>query len=163
MLIHVAACQSYEAAMCIFDSAQNRGLIDRHRLRELGEVMGGRFLDLVLASTGLADSGLETLTRIRLAALGITMTPQVVVDGHKADGRIGERMYLQLDGLAPHSSREQREKDLYEDARLRLGGHTVFRFLGSQVQEQWGFVQDTILGAITQGLHLWPASQRDRA
>ncbi|MGO7983929.1 hypothetical protein ACC691_39505, partial [Rhizobium johnstonii] len=83
----------------------------------MGRHIGGAFHRVAQASTPLSDSGIETIPRLRFAELGIRMEPQVSVDGHRLDGRIGERLLLQFDGLGPHSSRAQREKDLREDAR----------------------------------------------
>jgi len=74
------------------------------------------------AASGLSDSGLETLPVSRLAASGIRVSQQVMLEGHKVDGLIGDRLVLQSDGFSFHSSAEQRRADIAHDRRLALLG-----------------------------------------
>ncbi len=103
----------------------------------------------------LADSGIESIPRVRLAQRGVAMIPQVVVDGHRVDGLVGERLVLQFDGFGPHRSRKQRNKDLREDARLVRRGYVVLRFGRDAVVHEWPMIESAVLSIIAQGRHNW--------
>ncbi|WP_345750212.1 endonuclease domain-containing protein [Microbacterium rhizophilus] len=98
------------------------------------------------------DSGLETFVFTRLRWLRIRTHPQVVLLGRRVDFLIGDRRVLQIDG--GHHVGAQREDDIAHDALLRLHGYTVIRVGCFQVTDRWPEVQDLLLRAIAQGLHL---------
>ncbi|MFC6356989.1 DUF559 domain-containing protein [Luethyella okanaganae] len=81
------------------------------------------------------------------------MRQQVVIDGHRVDGLIGDRLVLQIDGFDYHSEPAQRRRDLRDDRRLVLRGYTVFRYDYKQILFEWKTVEAEVLGAIAQGLH----------
>ena len=70
------------------------------------------------------------------------------------DGLIGERLVVQIDGFAHHSTSAQRSADIAHDAELRLRGYTVLRFSYRQVVHESVLVERTIRRAIAQRLHL---------
>ncbi|TAM67719.1 MAG: DUF559 domain-containing protein [Microbacteriaceae bacterium] len=156
MLSHIALCQPPELAVAIFDSALNKGVIARQELIQLSRAAGGRMQRVVDLCTAGADSGIETLIRVRLGWRGIAMRIQVSIDGHPADGLIGEWLVIQADGYGPHSGSPQRSKDLKQDARLLLQGYTVLRFSYAQILYEWEYVEEEILAAMAQRLHLRP-------
>ncbi len=84
------------------------------------------------------------------------MIPQVVIDGHRVDGLIGERLVMQFDGFGPHATREPRKKDLAEDARLQRVGYVVLRYGYDQVLYEWPKVESTVRSIMAQGRHMWP-------
>lgn len=155
VLAAIARCQPHENAVAVIDSALNTKKIRRSELLRLAAKVGGRFADAVAASDSRADSGLETLPRLRLARRGVRMVPQVRVDGHEVDGLVGERLILQFDGDAFHSTKEQRQRDRVEDVRLALQGFTVLRFGTPDVMEHWEATERQILSAVALRLHLW--------
>jgi very-short-patch-repair endonuclease len=157
-LVAVARCQPHESAVATIDSALNKKLVRRSQLLRLATKIGGRFAAAVAESDARADSGIETLPRLRLARRGVEMVPQVEVDGHKVDGLIGERLVLQFDGDPFHSTKEQRQRDREEDARLVLQGFSVLRYGYADVFERWHRTEEQILSAMAQGLHRWPES-----
>jgi very-short-patch-repair endonuclease len=99
-------------------------------------------------ASGLADSGLETLPVAWLAVCGIRVRQQVVIDGHRVDGLIGERLVLQTDGFSFHSSAEQRRADIAHDRRLALLGYTVLRYDYRQILFDWPAVETEIHGSL---------------
>ena len=155
VLITVAACQPHENAVVVIDSALNKGLVRRPQLMRLASRVGGPFAAAVADSDARADSGLETLPRLRLARRGVRMEPQVVIDGHQVDGLVGQRLVLQFDGDRFHSTREDRQRDREEDGRLVLQGFTVLRYGTPDVIDTWNSTETQIMSAIGQGLHLW--------
>lgn len=155
MLFHIAQCQPHELAVAIIDSGINKQMLDLAELKRLARFVGGRLQTVIDDCDGGADSGIETVIRVRLGRRGITMRIQIVIDGHHVDGLIGERLVIQADGYGPHSTSPQRSKDLKEDARLVTRGYTVLRFSYAQILYDWSYVEEQILIAMAQGLHLW--------
>lgn len=152
-LVHIAECQPFENALVVWDSALNKKLVTPASLARLHmrSVAAGA---VRAASSGLADSGLETLPVSRLAASGIRVNQQVMLDGHRVDGLIGVRLVLQIDGFSFHSSAEKRREDIAHDRRLTLLGYTVLRYDYRQILFEWPRVEAEILQAMAQGLHL---------
>lgn len=156
MLLHVAQCQPIEDAVATFDSALNKGLISREELQRLASVHGGRFRKIVQMADGAADSGLESLTRVRLALRGVFCRSQVRIGGHRVDLLIGRWLVIQLDGWEHHRDRKQRDMDIAHDRTLVLQGYTVMRFGYTDVMERWPLVEGQILAAMAAGAHLRP-------
>lgn len=155
MLVHIARCQPLELAVAIFDSAINMRFITLAELRRLGRSVGGCVASVVSECDGGADSGIESLMRVRVGARGIQMRIQVTIDGHDVDGLIGERLVIQADGYGPHSTSPQRSRDLKQDARLVVQGYTVLRFSYAQILYDWPYVEGEIMASIAQRLHMW--------
>ncbi len=148
-LLLVAACQPFERALVIWDSAVRQGLAHPAELRRLGlTASASAVLDEV---DPFADSGLETLFRVRLRWLRVRILSQVWVHGHRVDFLIGRRLVVQLDG--GHHVGAQRAGDVAHDAQLALHGFHVLRFTYAQVVDDWPAVQDVIMRAVSQGLH----------
>ena len=104
--------------------------------------------------TGLSDSGLETIFVVRLEPWGLRLRQQFVIAGRPVDLLIGERLVVQIDGFAFHSTPAQRGRDVAHDAELRLRGYTVLRFTYAQVVHDWPAVERTIARAVAAGAHL---------
>lgn len=153
VLHHTARCLDAAAALAVWESALNRKLV-------AGEVLsrvawrGRRERRLARVASNLADSGLETEFVTLMRDIGVSGRQQVWVDGHPVDSLVGDRLIVQLDGFAHHSSPAARRRDLEADARLRLRGYTVLRFDYQQVFFQPKLVQDIVRAAIAQRLHL---------
>lgn len=153
VLFHIARCRPLDYAVATFDSALNKKAITAQELRRLAAAVGGKFAAAVAAADGRADSGGETLFRVRMAAHGVHVEPQVVIDGHPVDGLIGKMLVIQIDGFGPHKDAKRRARDLAQDRRLSLRGYTVFRYSSWGVENQWQQIEREVLGAIAQGLH----------
>lgn len=152
-LVHVADCQPFENALAVWESALNKGLVHTEYLDGL-TLRSASARRVRAASASLSDSGIETIPRARLERIGIRMRQQVVLDGHRVDGLIGERLVLQIDGFNYHSTPEQRRKDIAGDRRLALRGYTVLRYDYTQILFTWPVVEAEILAAMARGLHL---------
>ncbi|MBY6061091.1 endonuclease domain-containing protein [Microbacterium esteraromaticum] len=149
VLALVADCQPFERALATWESALNKNLVQRDVLERLPLKKVAR--EVLATAIPFADSGLETYLRARLAWLGLMLTFQIWVAGHRVDLLIGDRLVLQVDG-ATHTG-AQRNEDIRHDAELRLMGYHVIRVGYRQVMEQWHVVQDLIMRAVAQGLH----------
>lgn len=149
-LILVARCQPYESALATWESAiQQRvlipGVLERAPLPPAAR-------RLLADARPFADSGAESIFQTRLRWLGIPVVPQVWILGHRVDVLIGERLVVQIDG--GHHVGAQRTSDIAHDAVLMLHGYHVIRIGYDQLMNHWAQVQQTILTAIGQRLHL---------
>lgn len=152
-LAHIADCQPVDAAVATFDSAVRSGFISVEELRRLAAIRGGRFAEVVALCSARSDSGLESLTRVRLVWVGIACREQVVIDGHPVDLLIGDRLIIQLDG-GQHADRVQLARDRRQDRRLRRMGYTVLRFGYADVVFNWDRTWAEIRAHLAQRAHL---------
>lgn len=149
VLAIVAACQPYEAALAVWESALRKGLVDRHVLGRMPLSSNARrILD---AAVPYSDSGLESFVVPRLSWLKVPITPQAWIAGHRVDFLIGDRLVLQIDG--GHHVGAQREADIEHDSELMLLGYHVVRVGYWQIIDRWHTVHDVITRAVAQGLH----------
>ncbi len=151
-LAHIALCQPPALALVLWKSAARIERLAPEALRRVRwRTPGARALAEEV--TGLADSGLEVLVCRPLRRWGVAVRPQVVLAGHRVDVLVGDRLVLQIDGWAHHSSAAQRSQDIAHDAELRLRGYTVLRFSYAQIVHGWPEVERTIRRALAAGLH----------
>lgn len=146
----IAQCQPFETALVIWESALNKGLVDRRALARLP--LPPAAVAVLDRARPFADSGLERIVIHRLGWLRLPMLPQAWVHGHRVDVLIGERLVIQIAG-ATHTG-EQRTSDIEHDAQLALQGYHVLRFSYEQIMERWEGVQAVVMEAVAQGLHL---------
>ena len=88
-----------------------------------------------------------------MSAWGLPIRQQIHLAGRPVDVLIGERLVVQIDGYAFHSSSAQRTRDVAHDAELRLRGYEVLRFTYAQVIHDWPSVERAISRAIAAGAH----------
>ena len=104
-----------------------------------------------------ADSGLESLLRLRLHRLGITLTSQVP-DSRVCgivDFVIGDCLILEADG-ATHGG-DHRHGDLVRDAVAMSLGFVTLRFDSAMILHDWEAVAAAVLAAVARNLHRSPA------
>jgi very-short-patch-repair endonuclease len=150
VLCLAAACLPHEEALAVWESALRRRLVDRKALETLALPPAARAL--LREADPFADSGLETLVMPRLRWLGLPLRRQIWISGHRVDLLIGDRLVIQIDG-ATHTG-AQRSSDIAHDAELMLLGYHVMRVGYEQIVHRWHEVQERIMRAIAQGLHL---------
>lgn len=150
VLALVAECRPFESALAIWESALNKKLVELPLLQ--GLPFKGRARLVREAASPYSDSGLESFVMPRLRWLRVRILPQTWVAGHRVDFLIGDRLALQIDG--GHHVGAQREQDIRHDAALTLMGYHVIRVGYTQVMDDWPSVQNDIMLAVAQGLHL---------
>lgn len=147
-LIHAYRCLSQEAFFAAYESAWRKRLIsalDRTRIRRELPKSATWLLDLARPD---ADSGLESLLRLRLHILGIRLECQVSISGvGVVDFVIGSRVILETDGKENHAG-DRRHKDLVRDAAASAAGYESLRFDYAMVVHQWDVVIAAILPAL---------------
>lgn len=152
VLAFIAECEPFEQALATWDSALNKGLVDISALSRLPLRRAAR--RVLAQATPFSDAGLETYLRPRLRWLRLPLHIQTWIHGHRVDALIGARLVLQIDGA--HHVGAQRSEDIRHDAELRLLGYHVIRISYPQMMFDWPAVQDLIMRAVAQGLHVTP-------
>ncbi|MFK4852459.1 endonuclease domain-containing protein [Microbacterium sp. ZW T6_19] len=150
VLANIAECEPFEQALATWESALNKSLVALDALRGYSwKPAARRVLEQAMP---FADAGLETYLRTRLRWLRVPILTQIWIAGHRVDTLIGDRLIVQIDGA--HHVGAQRSEDIRHDAELRLMGYTVIRVSYTQIMFEWPMVQDLIMRAVAQGLHL---------
>jgi very-short-patch-repair endonuclease len=145
-LIAVMDCLPADLAIAVLDSALALGFISLSQLRDLGASGSHRHRGLIAKTDGRAASGLESVSRVRLRALGFTVAVQVeVLPGIRVDLLIDGWLVIELDGEQFHGNAVGFERDRERDAPVNAWGYRVLHFSRNQVVDDWATVQSTVL------------------
>ncbi|QNA93029.1 MULTISPECIES: type IV toxin-antitoxin system AbiEi family antitoxin domain-containing protein [unclassified Microbacterium] len=148
-LLHLRRCCGDEAFFAAYESAwrlQKLSTAARARIRKALPRSAHWLVELARAD---ADSGLESLLRLRLHVLGIRLRCQVRIDGvGRVDFVLGDRLILEADGEENHGSTTRRHIDRIRDAAASRLGYETLRFDYAQIVHDWPTVQGAVLGAL---------------
>lgn len=148
-LVHLFRCAGDEAFFASLESALQQRLLNvagRQRIRDRLPENARWLVDLARSD---ADSGLESLLRLRLHVLGIRLDCQVVITGvGRVDFVVGGRLIIEVDGRENHASPAHRHKDLVRDAATSAMGYESLRFDYAQIVHDWPTVQAAIVAAL---------------
>ena len=148
-LIQYGSCASDERFFAALESALRLGLVMRDGLAELRSRVPHAKRWLIDFASDQADSGLESLLRLRLHLCGISLRSQVWVPGlGPVDFLLEERIILEADGKANHDSPEKRHKDLMRDAIAAAQGYETLRFDYAMIIFDWPRVRAAIEGRL---------------
>lgn len=148
-LVMFRRCAGDEAFFAAYESAWRRRLLSgpaRRRIREALPQSARWLLDLARPD---ADSGLESLLRLRLHLLGIRLDCQIDIGGvGRVDFVAGGCLIIEVDGQENHDGASMRHKDLARDAAASALGYETLRFDYAQVVHDWSRVQMAIRAAL---------------
>ncbi|WEK62589.1 MAG: DUF559 domain-containing protein [Candidatus Microbacterium colombiense] len=148
-LVHLHRCGGDESFFAAFESAWNRGLLSRASRARIRRSLPESARWLVDLARGDAQSGLESLLRLRLHILGIRLDCQVRIDGvGRVDFVVGGRLILEADGTLNHDGPSKRHRDLVRDAAASALGYETLRFDYAQIVHDWPTVQTAVLAAL---------------
>ena len=154
-LRHAARCLDDEGFVVVCDSVLNKRIMDVEQLEyQFREAPEGilRLLDRV---DGRADSGPETMARLRLRSRNVQLEIQVQIDGvGRVDLLVGKYLIIEIDGFEFHSTRESFQKDRTRDAEAFDRGYWTLRFTYDDIVFRWPATEQVILNAVRDGLHL---------
>lgn len=153
-LLVAASNHGAEDVVVVIDSVLNKKIRTRAELEAAFAEAPKTTQRLLGMATGLADSALETVTRLRLERLQIRVRPQHYVPGAgHYDLLVGKRLLVELDGYEYHSDRSQFREDRRRDRRAAELGYKVLRFTWEDVMNNWEMVVATILGYVRRDFH----------
>lgn len=148
-LLHYRRCAGDEAFFAAFESAWRKRLLSkaaRSRVRAALPASARWLVDLARSD---ADSGLESLLRLRLHILGIRLDCQVRIDGvGRVDFVLVGCIILEADGKQNHDGETMMHKDRVRDAAASARGYETLHFDYAQIVYDWPSVQTAILAAL---------------
>ena len=149
-LAQVLGCIGVEDFFVALESAMRKRLVDRLALGRLRTRIRAMHRWLIDFARWDADSGLESLLRLRLRRLGLELASQVRIPGvGQVDFVLGDLIVLEVDGVPGHAdSAESRHKDLVRDAVASTYGLEALRFDYALVLHDWPLVEAAILAAV---------------
>jgi very-short-patch-repair endonuclease len=149
VLIHVHACRGDEAFFAALESAIRQRKISasaRARIRRRLPTYARWLVDFARQD---ADSGLESIVRLRLHRIGILVACQrSIVSVGRVDFVVAGLLLLEVDGVENHDSASHRHKDLRRDAAASVQGFETLRFDYALVIHDWPVVESAILAAL---------------
>jgi very-short-patch-repair endonuclease len=116
-----------------------------------------RLRRLLLLVDRRAESGTESIVRVLLALVGIVAAPQVRVpftDFDRLDLVVGDRLVIECDSRAHHSTAEQLDRDDARDLALTALGFLVLRVRYRTVMRDPEAVVAAVRRLVDAGLHL---------
>ncbi|GAA4059126.1 hypothetical protein GCM10022282_20620 [Agromyces indicus] len=162
-LTQALGCLGAEEFFVALESAMRKRLLTARSLATLRARMPVDRRWLVDFARWDADSGLESLLRLRLRRHGIELASQVHVPGVGiVDFVLGDRLILELDGKRNHDGASLRHKDLVRDAVAASHGFDTLRFDYAMLVHEWDLVEAAILAKLDHRLHLRPRPARRR-
>lgn len=156
---HLIRCAPRNSAIVTIDSALNTKrlgtpILTTDELSNILQDLPAKYRPLEHLVDCRSQSGLETLARIRLRALGIRVRPQVKIEGvGYVDILIGDRLVLELDSRSHHLGANY-ENDRRRDLELFRRGFLSLRVTYERVMHNWTSIESAILAAIRRGDHL---------
>jgi very-short-patch-repair endonuclease len=157
VLLQIADCAGDEAFFAALESALRQQKISPSGVVWLWRRLPRRMRWLVGIARSDADSGLESLLRLRLHRLGIDVRCQVQIRGvGEVDLVIGDRLIVEADGRQNHERERERSKDLARDVAAATLGYETLRFTYAMIVHRWDVVEAAILAKIAEGAHLRP-------
>lgn len=148
-LIHLHRCAGDEAFFASFESSwrlRKLSAAARSRIRAALPAYARWLVDFARPD---ADSGLESLVRLRLHILGLFLACQVLLPHvGRVDFLIEKRLILEIDGRENHDGASERHRDLTRDAAASRMGIETLRFDYAQVIHEWPSVQAALLAAV---------------
>ena len=149
VLLQIAVCAGEETFFAALESALRQALLSPAGLRWLRRRLPADLKWLIAFARSDADSGLESLLRLRLHRMGIRVRTQALLDGvGEVDLVIGEHLIIEADGRENHGDEAARMKDLRRDAAASARGFETLRFTYRMIVHEWPAVEAAIRGAL---------------
>ena len=157
---HLILCQSRVSAIATIDSALNSRILSRAQLRFILDHLPASYAAIESLVDGRAQSGLETLARLRLGSRRVQVRIQVEIAGvGRVDALIGDRLILELDSRSHHLGANY-EKDRTRDLRAIERGYIVLRVSYHRVMNDWASIENAIMTLVRRGDHEWNGAHR---
>lgn len=151
-LLQILRCKGHEVFFAALESALRHRLVvpsSREWLRRLVPVDSRWLVDFARTD---ADSGLESLLRLRLHRHGIALASQVRIPGvGRVDFVLGDCLIIEADGDSHDGP--ARHRDRVRDAVAMALGFVTLRLDYALIIHDWDLVEDAILAAVRRGLH----------
>ncbi len=149
-------CLPRHEVVAILDSMIRAGIMhpdDVYATLEYGGWTGRRVASSLDPS---AESGLESILRLRLSALRVRFRTQAWIRGcGRVDFLIGDRLVVEADGRAFHTGEVAHQRDVDRDNALKALGYLPYHFTYADVVSKDRYVEAILRPVISRGEHRW--------
>ena len=153
-------CLAPDDLTAVLDSVLNRGLASVEDLREWFDRYPRAVREAVARADSRAESGTESLVRLRLRRRRVKLRTQVQIAGvGRVDLLVGDRLVVEIDSKAHHTSLAAYQTDRTRDRALRAAGYHVIRLTYDDVMHRWQQVETDLLAMIRRHDHRWPRTR----
>lgn len=153
-------CAPRVHALVAIDSALNKNLLSRAELRGVLAHLPARYSNIGDHADSRAQSGLETLARLRLSSRRVRVRIQVPIPGvGRVDTLVGDRVILELDSRAHHLGTNY-EKDRSRDLTAVEHGYIVLRVSYHRVLHDWASIERVVMALVRRREHEWNGMHR---
>ncbi|GHF11327.1 hypothetical protein GCM10011600_10690 [Pseudolysinimonas yzui] len=153
-------------AIAVLDSMLRRSGMTRIEIEFAAAGLPRRLRRLLALVDPRAESGTESIVRVLLALEGIIATPQVRVpfgDLERLDLVIGDRLVIECDSRAHHSTPGELDRDNARDLMLTALGYLVIRVRYRAAVGDPAGVVAAVRAVVDAGLHLDRSAPSRRA
>ncbi|MFD2674869.1 type IV toxin-antitoxin system AbiEi family antitoxin domain-containing protein [Gulosibacter bifidus] len=147
-------CCTRDELVAILDSAIAQIGRDNVEL-SLGAIEGKLLRAWELAGER-ADSGVESLLRVRLRGMRLKHVMHARIGNYEVDALVGSYLAIEVDGFAYHSAQAEFRRDREKDRFLAAKGFTVLRFTYWEVVDEWERCSASILAMVRAKRHRIP-------
>ncbi|GAB2452416.1 very-short-patch-repair endonuclease [Conyzicola lurida] len=148
-LSHAVRCQPAELAIAALDSALYGKLVTPAEVHSVFSGLPKHFAPLESRIDARCMSGIETIIRLELVALGIPFETQVRFPGiGVVDFVVAGCVVVETDGRGNHDGETYSARDYDRDAKLAARGYIVVRLNYRQVMFERELAIAAILGAL---------------
>ncbi len=133
-LAQACRCQEPRAALATLDSAWHLGLVGEADLTEIFRRLPQRYRALHPLLDRRSESGSETMMRLLLRALGVTLELQVVIVGvGRVDFLVDGWLIIECDSEAHHAGWDAQRRDRRRDLAAAALGYTTIRPIAEDI------------------------------
>lgn len=137
-LQYAARCLDDEGFIVVCDSVANKGLITLEDIATQFAHAPTRIRRLIEKCDARAQSGTESMTRVRLRNVGYRVRVQYrVAKGLHPDLLVGERLAVEIDSKAHHTGEDNYEYDRWRDRQYVKHGLIPIRLTYAHVVTHW--------------------------
>ncbi|MGN8026339.1 endonuclease domain-containing protein [Microbacterium sp. 22242] len=143
--IHAVLCQKPRAAVATIDSLLHLRLLTVDEVDAVFRNLPKRLRILKRMVDGSAESGPETLVRLILRTLPVSVRTQVViVDVGRVDFLIDGWLIIECDGRRFHEGWDKQVQDRHRDVEAAAQGYVTVRFTAADVLDDSGAIRAAI-------------------
>ncbi|GAA5032892.1 hypothetical protein GCM10025738_15600 [Microbacterium fluvii] len=148
-LVQLQRCVGDESFFAAYESAWRQGRLSAGARAWIREHLPAGKRWLVDVARRNADSGLESILRLRFHRLGVAMRSQVrILDVGRVDFVVDGILILEVDDRQNHDGESLRHRDLMRDARAAAAGYETLRFDYAMVIHDWPTVERAVLARL---------------
>jgi hypothetical protein len=157
LVAQVLRSEPPQFAIAVLDSMLRRSAITRTEIEFGAARLPERLRRLLAHLDPRAESGTESIVRVLLALEGIVATPQIPVpfrELERLDLVVGDRLVIECDSRAHHSTHVELDRDNARDLLLTALGFLVIRVRYRAAVSDPAGVVAAIRAVMDAGLHL---------